>query len=253
MFKDVQPLKPQPEENTMSQNRKYFGMTITQIGILAGLAAMVCLLFAVAGLLVLRGGLGGSAPAPQDTPTPLSTATPFVFPTITPTETLTPVPYEMLIPKGWTQFKTALVEIWLPKEFKQQKPKPSDDLSKTTTLDLEVVRPASKKTALYPVIVLVSYEPLTADSLDAYLEGLPTQLSTDIRVATKRKVTINSTDAILVLLEGKVSGVDINDQVYVFLDGGTVWFVHYMSQINEFYEMLPTFEQSIKTFRIVRQ
>jgi hypothetical protein len=236
----------------MEQNRKYFGMTTTQIAILAGLAVAACLLFAVAGLLVLRGGPGSFAPAPQATPIPQSTATPFALPTLTPTETLTPVPYEMLIPEGWAQFKTALVEIWLPKGFKQQKPKPSDDLAASLTLDLEVVRPPSKKTSLNPVIVMVSYEPLVAESLDAYVEGLPAQLSTDVHVAAKRKVTINSVDAILVLLEMKINSDEVNDQVYVFQDGGTVWFIQYMAQINEFYDMLPTFEQSIKTFRPVR-
>ncbi len=235
----------------MEQNRKYFGMTTTQIAILAGLAVAACLLFAVAGWLVLR-GLGDSPPPPQNTPIPQSTATPFLLPTLTPTETLTPVPYEMLIPEGWVQFKTALVEIWLPKGFKQQKPKASDDLSASMTLDLEVVRPPSKKVSLNPVIVMVSYEPLVAESLDAYVEGLPAQLSADVHVAAKRKVTINSVDAILILLEMKIDSDDVNDQVYVFQDGGTVWFIQYIAQINEFYDMLPTFEQSIKTFRPVR-
>lgn len=248
MFDDMQ---PQLEESTPKQDRKYWGMTTTQIAILAGLAAMTCLLFAVAGWLILRGGLGSAAPAPQDTATPQPTATPFVIPTVTPTPTLTPVPYEMLIPEGWVQFKTALVEIWLPKGFKQQKPKPSDNFSDTMTVELEVVQ-APSKTLLNPVVVLVSYEPLVAPSLDAYVEGLPSQLSADVRVAAKRKVNINSVDAMLVMLEMKNNGEEVNDQVYVFLDGSTVWFVQYITQINQFYEMTPTFEQSVKTFRMVR-
>jgi hypothetical protein len=249
MFQDM---KPQSGGSPTTQNRKYFGMTSQQVVILAGLAVAVILLLLVGGWLVLRGLPGSLAPVPQDTPVPQATATPIVIPTLTLTPTLTPVPYEMLIPEGWAQFKTALVELWLPKGFKSQKPKATDNPAASMTLDLEVVRPASKKVSLYPVIVLVTYEPLTVNTLDDYVEGLPAQLSTDVRVAAKRKVNINSVDAVLVLLEGKVDGNDINDQVYVFLDGSTVWFVHYMAQINDFYEMLPTFEQSIKTFRIVR-
>lgn len=248
MFQDTD---PQLDESPAAQNRKYFGMTQTQIMILAGLAIAVCLVFGVAGVLVLRGGLGAPAPVPQDTPIPQATATPFVIPTLTPTETLTPVPYEQLIPEGWVQFKTALVEIWMPKGFKQQKPKPSDDLSKAMTVDLEIVRPTSK-TSLYPVIVIVSYQPSTASSLDAYVEGLPSQLSADTRVIGKRKVTVNSTDAILLTFESKVNGDDVNDQAYLLLDGSTVWFIQYIAQLNEFYDLIPTFEQSIKTFRVVR-
>ncbi len=249
MFQDME---PQSEERSTTQNRKYFGMTTAQIAILAGLAAAACLIFAIGGWLVLRSGPGAFVPAPQDTPIPQPTVTPLIIPTITPTETLTPVPYKMLIPDGWTQFKSTLAEIWLPKGFKQQKPKASDNPADAMTLDLEIVKLPSKKTSLNPVIVMVSYEPLTTGTLDSYLESLPNQLSTDIRVATRRKVNINSADAILVLLEGKFNGVEVNDQIYVLLDGSTVWFVHYMAQINDFYEMLPTFEQSIKTFRIVR-
>jgi len=158
----------------------------------------------------------------------------------------------MLIPEGWVQYKSTLIETWVPKGFKPQQPKPSDDFSETMTLDLEVVRPASKKVSTYPVIVMVSYEPLTVGSLDEYMDGLPAQLSSGARVTAKRKVNINTVDGILVLLEAKVNGEEVNDQVYAFLDGGTVWFIHYTAQINEFYALLPTFEQSIQTFRVVQ-
>lgn len=249
MFQDTD---PQPDERPAAQTRKYFGMTQTQVMILAGLAAAVCLVFGVAGILLLRGGLSAApAPVPQDTPIPQATATPFIIPTLTPTETFTPVPYEQLIPEGWVQFKTALVEIWMPKGFKQQKPKSSDDLSKAMTVDLEIVRPVSK-TSLHPVIVIVSYQPFTGTSLDAYVEGLPSQLSAETRVAGKRKVTINSADAILMTIESKVNGDDVNDQAYLLLDGSTVWFIQYIAQLSEFFDLVPTFEQSIQTFRVVR-
>src|SRR5512143_3795538 len=111
----------------MTQNRKYLGMTVQQIAILAGLAGAACLLFAVGGVLFLRRGLNSLAAAPQNTPTPSFTPTPFVLPSVVPTQTITPVPYEMLIPLGWLQFKTGLIEIWLPKEFKAPKSKTVDN------------------------------------------------------------------------------------------------------------------------------
>ena len=102
----------------MQQNRKFFGMTPLQLGILAGLAGAACLLFGLAGWFVLRGKSGLLARAPENTPVPRATSTLIVIPTLTPTQTPTPVPYEMLIPSGWEQFKTGLVEIWLPSSFK---------------------------------------------------------------------------------------------------------------------------------------
>ena len=90
----------------MTQNRKYLGMTIRQVGILAGLAVLACLIMGVTGGLALRGSLGLFSRPPESTPVPQFTATPFVIPTVTPTETPTPIPYEQLIPFGWTQHQT---------------------------------------------------------------------------------------------------------------------------------------------------
>src|SRR6185369_5728939 len=106
----------------MSQDRKYLGLTVQQLGILAGLAVFACLIFAVTGGLALRRGLGFFARSAQPTPVIQPTATLMILPTITPTVTLTPIPYEQLIPDGWTQHKTQLMELWMPPDFKDAAP-----------------------------------------------------------------------------------------------------------------------------------
>src|SRR5262245_46647191 len=95
------------------QDRKYFGLTTTQIGTLAGLAGAACLIFGLLGWSVLRRGFNRAV----NTPVVISTSTPFIIPTITPTATSTPIPYEQLIPEDWVQYRTALVELWLPSGF----------------------------------------------------------------------------------------------------------------------------------------
>jgi len=233
----------------MTQDRKHFGMTSKQIAILAGLAVAFLLLLGAGGWLILGGGGARLAPAPQNTPVPQPTATPFVFPTASPTATLTPVPYEMLIPEDWVQSKTALVEIWLPKEFKSTKS--AGDATNLGTLDL-VLTGVTSKSATYDMLVIVSYELLAGDSLDAHLTSKTAGLSSDRRVSARSNVSVNSVEAVKLLFERRTDNIDFTELVYVFLDGSTVWYVGYVAQINEFYEMLPTFEQSIKTFRIVR-
>lgn len=224
----------------MAQGGKYFGMTITQIAILVGLGAAACLLFGFVGWLAMRGGFQ-QAPAP--TMPPQMTATVFVVPTITPTVTSTPVPYEELIPEGWKQHKTELIEIWLPSNFKTTNEAADQELA---------LIGSNPKTSLYRMSVLISYEPLGTDSLDTYLDTGLLGLDPTLRVVERRKISLNATDAVRMVVEGRVEGIDVNELVYVFQDGGTAWAVIYVAQINEFYEMLPTFEQSIKTFRIVR-
>ena len=58
----------------MTVNKKYFGMTVPQLGILAGLAALAILLFCIVGWLVIRKGLR-AASAVLPAPSPLATAT----------------------------------------------------------------------------------------------------------------------------------------------------------------------------------
>jgi hypothetical protein len=235
----------------MTQNRRFLGMTSQQLAILGGLAVLACVLFAVAACFFLQGAPGLLAPAPQNTLPPQPISTLAVIPTLTPTETPTPVPYEMLIPQDWVQFKTALIEIWLPKDFKKNKLTTSDSPLELTT-ELDLIGPASQSSPL-PSFVLVSYEPMIANSLDDYLELEMASLSTDeFRVVEMRKVNVNSVDAIRLIAEMRIDNYEFNDMMYAFQDGGTVWLVQYVAQINDFYTMLETFEKSVRTFRMVR-
>jgi hypothetical protein len=235
----------------MQQNRKFFGMALSQLVILAGLAGAVCLLFGLAGWFVLRGKSGLLARVPENTLVPRATSTMIVIPTLTPTQTPTPIPYEMLIPSGWKQFKTGLVEIWLPSSFKPGDAKLLSDWTNLAVPEL-ILSGATSKTSLYQMLVTVSYEPLTSEALDAFLDSKTAKFPTEVRVAERRKVSVNSTDAVRFVFETRNNNIDIEVLAYVFLDGSTVWYVEYGAQINEFYEMLPTFEDSVKTFRMVR-
>ncbi|MEO7841831.1 MAG: hypothetical protein ABIU06_21010, partial [Anaerolineales bacterium] len=104
----------------------------------------------------------------------------------------------------------------------------------------------------YNMIVAVSFEPLTSDSLDTFVDSRLSNIPADINMAERRKILINSTEAYRLMFEGHSNNISTNDLLFVFQDGSVIWYVRYSAEIKEFYEMLPTFEQSIKTFRIVR-
>ena len=234
----------------MSQDRKYFGMTIRQVGILVGLGVCTCLLFGFVGVFALRRGLNGLlSQAPQTTPTIQLTSTPFAIPTITPTETRTPIPYDQLIPANWIQRKTALIEIWLPSNFKAAGSAAVSGVSGNAVV-LELAFVASSKSSPYKTTASVSYEPLTSDTLDNFLNAKLSNIPPEVNMTEHRKVSINSVDAYRLMFERQDNGVDTNDLLFVFQDGNVVWYVKYSAEITDFYEMLPVFEQSIKTFRI---
>jgi len=100
--------------------------------------------------------------------------------------------------------------------------------------------------------VAVTYDLMAGDSLDAYLDERFPQLPFQATVTDRRTVFINSEESRRVVVEFKVNNVDYNDMVYVFQDGNTVWYVQYIAELTEFFDNLPVFEQSIKTFRMVK-
>jgi len=234
----------------MNQNRKYLGMTITQIGILAGLAGFAFLLFCIVGWLVISKGGGGNQVIPP---------TAFVQPTVTlivnatPTSTPapTPVPYETLIPTGWEQHQTPLHEIWMLPGYKSASPDTLiTGLGNSPILDLSLRGTYAAKSA-NKVYVTVAYEPLT-DDFDKFLNDRLAALGP--LVSERSKVNLNGLSATRLVFSGRKgnNNTDINELTYVVLDGSTVWYVQYTAEITDFYNMLATFETSAKTFRLVK-
>lgn len=231
----------------MDLNRKYFGMNRTQLGILGGMALLVCCLFGVLGFLIFGDELSFTRNA-QLPPTPAPTVTPIVIPTITPTLQPTPIPYEQLIPAGWTQYRTVLIEIWFPPQYREAKSQSSEGATTFASTALVVSRTSS----LYNMWGAVSYEPLTTDELKSFLDTKIQSLPPELRVVDRRATLLNGVPAERVVIEGRVDNIDVNELAYVLQDGGTVWYVLYVAQINDFYENLEFFEASARTFRLIK-
>jgi hypothetical protein len=233
----------------MNADGKYFGMTRMQIGIIAGLAGVLLIVVCVGGWLVMRGRGAGiansSVPAVASTVTSVNVA---MSPTITPTITLTPVPYEELVPSGWNQYKTSLVEIWMPNNFKVADKNTKDITANFGIPDLLLAEVTSKASA-YTMLVSVSYDLTTSDSLDALLDEKFPTIPYQARISDRRTVFINTHEARRIVIEFRVENIDYNNMVYIIQDGNTVWYVAYVAQIAEFFDNIDIFEQSIKTFR----
>lgn len=237
----------------MNDEKKYFGMTGMQIGILGGLAAMAMLLFCIIGVMVVRNGIRLAPSLPTSTSTPQPTVTPIFTPSLTVTPGPTPIPYEELIPAGWVQHRTALFEFWMSPGYAAAN---ADvlmiGLGNSSIVDLSL-RGAYSPRSPHKIYILVSYEPLNADSLDALISQRLSELGPYLSLSERTKTDINTVPAVRLMFSGrKGNNIDINELTYVILDGTTVWYVQYSAEITEFYEMLPTFESSAETFRVVR-
>jgi hypothetical protein len=234
----------------MAANKKYLGMTVTQLGILGGLAGLALLLFCIVGWLVIRRGPRGPQAAPS-TLMPPATATLMLPPTPTPTLASTPIPYETLIPSGWVQYQSSLFEIWLPAGYKAEN---VDNLvtglgnSPIVALTLRGTYTSKSPNKIY---VTVAYEPMTGESFDQFLNERLAQLGPVL--SDRSRVDLNSVPAVRLIFTGrKGNNTDINELTYVILDGTTVWYVQYTAELTEFYNLLSTFEASAKTFRTAK-
>jgi len=233
----------------MDEEKKFFGMTRMQIGIIAGLAGTLFVTACIGGILIFRGGSLGFGGSSEPTAIPTVTSVMVTPPTLTPTITLTPVPYEQLVPADWRQYNTPLIEIWLPSNFRTATA--SDITNGFAFTELLFVEVSSKSSA-YNMQVAVTYDLMTADSLDSYLESKFPHLPYQARVTDKRTVFVNTVESRRIVIEYRANNIDYNDLVYVFLDGSAVWYVQYVAEISEFFNNLGVFEQSINTFRIAR-
>jgi hypothetical protein len=232
-------------------DKKYLGMTVMQLGILAGLAGLAVLLFCIVGWLVISRGARAAQVLPP-TSTPLPTATRIVLPTATPSPAPTPIPYETLVPPNWDQYKSALYEIWLPKGYKNDKTNHLvNGLGVEPIVDLSLVGRFTSKSP-NRIYVTVSYEPMTGDSFDKFLNDRLIALGPI--VSERSRVDLNATPAVRLVFTGRKgnNNTDINELTYVILDGTTIWYVQYTAELTEFYNLLTTFEASAKTFRMVR-
>ena len=236
----------------MNSGRKYFGMTIPQLGVLAGLAGALFLILCVGGWLILGGGVNTASPQQISTIAVSPTATLIVTPTITPTSAPTAIPYDQMIPKGWVQHKTALVELWMPSAYKESKLPIPETEALSAQISITLLQPGTKKTTAYNKWAVVSYEPLTLESLDSFLDLKIQSVELPARVVERRNVNLNGTPAVRVLAEFRVDNLDAKELIYVFQDGGTVWYVSFWAEINEFYENIETFEKAALTFRPVK-
>ena len=232
----------------MNEDGRLFGMTRQQIGILGGMAGALLLLVCIGGVLIVaRGGLGFlGATAPTGVPTVTSViVTP---PTLTPTITPTPIPYDQVIPAGWNEYKTSLVEIWMPGNFKLADRNTNDITANFGVPDLLLAEVSSNASA-YTMLVGVSYDVATGDSLDEVLDTKSLNMPYQARISDRRTVFVNTLEARRLIIEFRVNNIDYNNMVYVIQDGSTIWYVEYVAQIAEFFDNIGVFEQSILTFR----
>lgn len=256
--------------------KRYFGMTIAQMGILAVMACLACGLTGTGLYLVLTAAT--PPPTPQagiDTKTETPTIELAAPPTLTATPTRTPKPtptkYEDIIPAGWSQYREHLrYEIWFPPEYTpvDQRGKLQEliqlyedsgynDLAQSWSATLEedvphyvlwmadtIVSPLR-----YQTNVSIATYPLENRSLDEYVDKQVKALPPSIRVMEKRPYSIGNYQAERLWLENSLTNTTLGMVMYLIRAQDDVWVITCYTHFNEFYIRVPVFDQIVSTFR----
>ncbi len=258
------------------KSKRYYGMTVSQIGILAGVAGVVLLCIGGAFFFILmQPPLQSQGPVPVATVT-YSTQTPAPTSTvIEPTATLAPLIATSVPPGGWVEFQGAQAALWLPGNFvggdiARDKDKIILSVSKQgryfknvlsamrvadPAINLWMVDKTVGKAAIAITMVMVRHYVLTEDeTLEQYIatannsdyNGTP--LAMFMTINNTQKLKLLGLETVRQTYQEQGMGPDTSGIVYYIKDGADFWIVDYTMDPNQYLAMLPIIEDSIHTF-----
>ena len=261
-----------------------FGMTGTQIGILAGLAFAA--LLSVGGLLwLVLSGMSSPVPADQQPVSGLPSSSAGALsqtptsPLAAPTATITPpVSATTAPPSGWVEFKTDSAGIWLPASFVggdmlQQKSatiQKIKNLGKYFQNEAQAMATPSKNIVMWMIdknktqsfiitAVLVQHSASTADkTLDQSVKDILNDNSNGTPVASMitvngiKKMTLLGRETRRLTYQQQMVSNEGIGVVYYIKDGADIWSVGYAMGTYEYAGLSPIIDQSIQTFNLTK-
>lgn len=267
------------------KRKLYFGMSVSQIGILAGVALVGVIVIFVGIIFVFT----STTPATPASQIPATAAIETLVPSETPTVTApavdvenTPVPTPAPViatnvpPGDWIEFKTQGAGVWLPPSFvggdmtteRQASINKVSRLGKYYKNVTNSMKNADSETVLWMVdktpkqtdvitTVTASHTVLTEDvTLDRYINGLlngdvgGTPVAMLLTVNESKKTTLLGREARRLIVSSTFAGHGTIEVVYYIKDGANIWGIGYILIPDEYLDLLPLVEESIHTFNL---
>ena len=249
----------------MNSGQRYLGMTLAQIGILAALALVACVVIGILVTLMLNIFPGTQQAEPTYTLQPSPTA--IVAPTAWPT--VTPIP-------NWQvySFANSQAKIWLPESYIGGEPATSSDMLKenlrTIYNDEAFSRDIEGLLAIPEIdffafdtefvdsarFMYVGTEALNPDldlSMDYYLNRMMDNFTgASDRVVERQIEQLEHYQAGKLVIESKVPVGDtekfVSMAIYLVRVDDTMWFITFRTGREEFKEQQQTIETSANSF-----
>jgi hypothetical protein len=249
----------------MNTGKRYFGMTIAQIGILVALAIVACVVIGILGMLILN-----SSPLTQQVePTYTLQPSPIVVLSPTPWPTVTPIP-------DWQTYSISegQARIWLPARYIGGETATSSEMIMerlSATFDDEAFASDIQGLLDIPEIVFIAFdtefensarfmyvsrEALDPDlvySMDYYLNDLmDTFTSANDRVVGRQIEELDYSQAGKLVVESKVPAEDtevfVTTAIYLIQVNDTMWSITFRTGREEFSSYQEIIETSVKSF-----
>jgi hypothetical protein len=262
---------------TRQRSKRIFGMTVAQLFILLCLG---CSMIGVlgAGLWVAASGMGVTlspwptrivppTTAPILTATPLPTLTPSPEPTLTPT--VTPIPYEAYIPADWRQYKTGSMEIWLPENFNHVNDPEAFQQEFTELYERiglgEFAEPHLKDILVHELLfryglptsnqyiptVFIKQSSRNGLSLPQFVDKTISALGPSYSLVEREPFDFYERQGERVIVQANYNTVYLSFVYYLVRDGDTIWEIGGDAHLDDFYNLLPVYDNIAHSFRTV--
>jgi hypothetical protein len=254
---------------------RHFGLTNSQLGILAGVAVAVLLVICGLSWFVFMPPPAEQSPTATKIP---PTSSPYVrVSTVTPPPTPSPEIATSVPPGGWVEFQTQGARVWLPANFVggDMISNRVEAINAVTRLGgarykntIKAMKQAPSQLVMWmidktnsksPVIMslLVTHEVKEeGTSLEQYLQNsaIGTSAALSTTIFETKKITLLGYEARRVTYQQQIqAGYQTAGVAYYIKDGNDFWILDYTLDPSKYVDMLPMTEQSVHTFYLVKE
>lgn len=228
-------------------------------------------------LLLLGSTLGCGKATPEATKAPQATqgtenadSTPSETTAQSPSPTTAQSPSSTTPQSGWKEIAGQGVALSLPANYEGGNPTTDLDeignklkaIAPSYAERLEVLKqnpeaiaflafdPQSAKSG-FLTNVNVTKEAVPADvTVEQYLQAASKQIAGQYKILEQKTISLEQYQAGRIMAEAKAGEITIRQLFYAVKDDKNFWLVTYSTTGNEFEQRLPSFEQSIRTFKV---
>ncbi|BAZ27467.1 protein kinase [Kalymmatonema gypsitolerans NIES-4073] len=170
-----------------------------------------------------------------------------------------------VIPSSWRKFSGGGTELLLPESYQVIDPNQNlhEIVSNLKALGIEgeeLAEYLEQKPSAFSIwafdsntgdsVIVAKRQVSSTTKLEIYLQRMSKEFPTGIHVVDMKIGFAEGYEVGQIIAEASVLGESGKQLYYFFKDGGTIWYVLFCTNVDEFEQRLPIFEASVRTFSV---